>query len=95
MQVASSFAPKIGHRPVDVVPRGEEGTRDGKEETVMITGAGAGAGIGENKSTGMNTRAGMWAGIEIRAGRGDRIMLRTPRPETGGEGQDRRGWRRG
>ena len=45
LHVASSFGCKTRRRPVDVVPRGEQGTRDGREETVTGTGAGGGDGM--------------------------------------------------
>ena len=72
LQVASSFGRYNRRRPVDGVPRGEQGTRDGREETVM--GTGTGAGTGGNTRTGMSTRVGMGAGTG--AGTGERTGTR-------------------
>ena len=46
-------------RPFDVVPRGEQGDRGGREETGTETGTGAGT--GRNTSSGMSTSVGMGA----------------------------------
>ena len=42
LQVTSTFRRKTRYLPYDEVPRGEPGTRDGREETVTGTGTGAG-----------------------------------------------------
>ena len=53
----------------NVVPRGEQGTTDGREETVMGTGTGAGTERGT--STGMSTRVRMGARTGARTGTGE------------------------
>ena len=68
MQVASSFWRKTWRLIDDVVQRGEQGTRDGKEE--MVTGTGAGTGTWAR--IGMGTRAGMGARTGAGTGDGDR-----------------------
>ena len=68
LQIASSFGRKARRRLVDVVPRGEQGTKDGREE--MMTGTGTGVGTGENTSMGISTRVGI--GAETRVGTGER-----------------------
>ena len=60
----NSFERKTRRLPDDVVRRVEQGTRDGEDETVAGTRAGAG----------MSTRAGM--GARRGAGTGTRIEMR-------------------
>ena len=59
--VASSLRRKTRRLPDDVVPKGEKGTRDRKEETAATTKTGTGARRGTRTSTGMSTRVGMGA----------------------------------
>ena len=54
LQVASSFTRKTQRRLIDVVPRGEQGTRDGREE--MTTETGMWAGKGERMGTNIYMR---------------------------------------
>ena len=68
LQVVSSFGRKTRRVPDDEIPRGEQGTRDGRKETVTRTGTGA------RTSTGMSTRAEM--GVRTGAGTGTRIEMR-------------------
>ena len=55
-----------------MVPRGEQGTKDGKEE--MVTGTGTEAGTETRTSTGMRTRVAM--GERTGAGTGTRVDMR-------------------
>ena len=64
-----------------MVPRGEQGTRDGKEE--MVTGTGTGARMGGMTSTGVITRVGM--GARTGAETGERTRTRI---EMGLEGRE-------
>ena len=64
LHVTSNFWRKIRCLPDDVVPRGEQDTRE-KKETVAVEGTGTGAR--------MSTRAGM--GARTGAGTGTRIEI--------------------
>ena len=73
-QVASRLGPKIWRLPDGVVLRGEQGTRDGKEE--MVTGTGTAVGTGGRIFTGISTRVAMGVrmgeGMENGAENGDK-----------------------
>ena len=72
MQIAHSFGHKTWRLPDDVVSRGEQSTREGREE--MMTGKGTSAGTGSRTRTGMSTRAGV--GARTGAGKGTRVDRR-------------------
>ena len=82
LQVASSFGRKTRRLPDDVVPRGEQGTKDGRDETV--TGTETGGRTGRRMCTGMSTRVGMGAGTGAGAGEitGTRIETRMEEGES-------------
>ena len=69
MQVASSLWPKARRLPDEVVSRGEQGTTEGKGET--MTGTGWGKGKGTRTSARISTRAGM--GVRTEPATGTRI----------------------
>ena len=90
-QVASSFERKIRRLPDDVVPKGEQGIRDGRRETVTGTGAGAGAGTGGRTSAAMSQRVGMRARTGAGTGRGGKESGNLRIGYRGGSGDTRRG----
>ena len=72
LQVVNSFGRKTWRLPDDVVPREEQGTRDGNEE--MTTGTRTRVGTGTRANTGMSTRTGI--GARTGAETGTRIEMR-------------------
>ena len=66
MQVASSIEHKTRSPPDDVIPREEQGTRGGREETVTGTGAGTGTRMGTRTGMGKKTGAGTRTRVEMR-----------------------------
>ena len=78
LQVVSSFGRKTRRVLNDVGSRPEQGTRDGREETV--TGTGTGLVTEMRTGTGMTTRAGM--GVRTGVGTGARIEIRVKRRES-------------
>ena len=87
LQVANSFGPKTRRRFVDVLPRGEQGIRDGRKGT--LTGSGRGVGTGGRASTGMGTRVGM----RSRAGAGTGVgMGENGDKNRDGSGGEREPW---
>ena len=71
MQVASSIGRKTRSLPDNVVPRGQQGTRDEKEKTMTGRGTGVGTGTGTRTWTEMVTRAEM----EVRTGAGTGTII--------------------
>ena len=70
LQVASSFGRKTWRLSDDMVPRRDQGPRDGRK--AMMTGTGTGAGMGTMTSTGikMGKRVGMGMGARTGVGTG-------------------------
>ena len=73
LQVARGFACKSRPRPVDALPRGEQGTSDERKEIGIETGTGVGT--GEITSMGMSTRVRKGAASEAATG-GERTETR-------------------
>ena len=70
LQVASSFGHKTRRLPDDVVPRGEQGTRNGREEAITGIETGTRTRAGMSTRVGMEGRTGAGTGTRIEIGEG-------------------------